>query len=411
MERPNVKQWVVLWCGAIWIVGSLLIAGDSVVRSLIAGCVITALLFLQLGGKRGDSQQSRRAALSGLPPTSDANLEAVKPPLADAVPAVESNPAGAIAPTAQQTPGPSGVGGWLVPLVIGMLLTPILNIYLLSLYGEIWTDRWFFTLTIAGGIFSGWSLFVALALLNRWPSAPKLAQAQLVSSLIFGTGIAVLAVVSAGVDISESAPTLIGSFLGTLLWVSYFNKSRRVAATYGPMPPGPIRMGHANVMGLAAGVLVCLISLAVAHSRRQVWAEFHSESGHYEVEAPGQARASTLENGITQEAFGNDVRGFVISNATLTPENADAQSYFRNVRNAVVAKLKGTIIRTSSVDLNGYPGNEFVATFPGNGVTGDLRGRIYKTDSEGFLLLVSGPQGGRTESDADRFFRSFRIEP
>jgi hypothetical protein len=170
-------------------------------------------------------------------------------------------------------------------------------------------------------------------------------------------------------------------------------------------------MGHANVMGLAAGVLVCLISLAVAHSRRQVWAEFHSESGHYEVEAPGQARASTLENGITQEAFGNDVRGFVISNATLTPENADAQSYFRNVRNAVVAKLKGTIIRTSSVDLNGYPGNEFVATFPGNGVTGDLRGRIYKTDSEGFLLLVSGPQGGRTESDADRFFRSFRIEP
>jgi uncharacterized protein DUF2569 len=281
-----------------------------------------------------------------------------------------------------------------------------------SLYSEIWTDRWFLTLAIAGGILAGWSLFIALALLNRWPRAPKLAQALLLGSFIFWTCLTILVSMTVGSDVSKSLPGLVGSFFGTLLWVSYLRKSRRVRATYGPMSPGPIGPGHARLMGLAAAILVCFLAVGIADSRRQVWAEFHSEDGRYDVEAPGSAQRSTLENGVIQEAFGNDVRGFVVSNAVLAPENADAQSYLESVRNAVITNVKGSIIRASPVGLDGHPGIEFAATFPGkDGVTEDLRGRVYRTSSAGFLLLVTGPLGGRTASDAGRFFRSFQIKP
>jgi hypothetical protein len=411
MERPNRKQWVVLWSGVIWTVGSLVIAGDYLVRALLAGLVVTAVLFWQLSGSRDENRQPLNTAPPILPPSSDPNVEALQPPPTEASTPVESNHPTLVTSAAQQKPGPSGVGGWLVIVLLGPLLTPFLTVYTVSLYGEIWTDPWFFTLAISGGILAGWSLFVALALLNRWPNAPTLAKAQFVISTVFWTGLVILAAITAGLDFSKSVPTLVGSWLGTMLWVSYLNQSRRVKATYGPLPPGPIRSSQARLIGLAAGILVSFLAVLTADSRRQVWAGFHSDNGRYEVEAPGTARES-LENGVTIEAFGNDVRGFVVSSTVLTPENTDAHSYFESVQNSVITNLKGSTIKTSSIHLDGHPGIEFVATFPWNGgVTGDLRGRIYRTNSEGFLLLVTGPQGGRTASEADRFFRSFQIKP
>ena len=414
MERPNVKQWIVLWSGAAWTVGSLLIAEDYLARALIAGFIVTALLFWQLGGKRDVSQQPQQAPPPEAPPeiapAVSPNPEVQQPASIDDASPAESNPTASVEPAAQQTPDPSGVGGLLLLPLLGILIAPVLTVYVLSQYAEFWTNFRFFTLAIVGGIFSGWSLFVAVALLNRWPTAPKLAQAQLTSAWIFWTSLVVLPWATAGVDISKSIPSIVGSVLGTLVWLSYFGQSVRVRATYGPMPPGPVRLGHARVIGFVAAALVCFISIGIADFRRQSWAEFHSDDGHYEVEAPGPGRTSTLENGIIQVAFGNDIRGFVVFDA-VPPENTDVQSYLANVRNAVATSLKASIIKTSSIDLEGHPGIEFVGTFPGNGITGDLRGTIYRTDSLGFVLLVTGPQGGRTASDADRFFRSFQIKP
>jgi len=410
MKRPNRKQWIVLWAGAAWTVGSLVIAEDYLVRALLAGLVVTALLFWQLSG-RHDTQQPLGAAASGVPPTPHLNHEPRQPPSVDTSTPIQSNPRVLVDPEAQQRPEPSGMGGWLVLLLLGPLFTPVLTVYVVALYGEFWTDPWLFTLAIAGGILAGWSFYVALALLNRWPGAPKLAQAQLIVSCVFWACLVALAAITAGVDFSNSIPQLVGSFFGTLLWVSYLRDSRRVRATYGPMPLGPIKFGHARVIGLATGIFVCFFAIGIAYSRRQDWTEFRSEDGHYKVEAPGLARKSVPRNGEVQVAFGNDVRGFVVTSAVLAPEKADAQSYFEGVRNSVITNVKGSIINTSSVGLDGHPGIEFAATFPGKGLTGDLRGRVYRTDSEGFLLLVSGPQGGRTASDADRFFRSFQIKP
>jgi Protein of unknown function (DUF2569) len=413
MRRPNVKQWIVLWSGAAWAVGSLLIAEDYLARALIAGFIVTALLFWQLGGKRAAIEHPQQTSPPDAPPEAAPTISPSPEgqQLADAAPLAESESKPA-SPVAQSGVEPSGVGGWLILVVLGALVTPFVTVYVVSLYGEFWTDPWFFTVAAAGGILAGWSLVVALALLNRWPKAPKLAQILLIGSWCFTTCLLILAAITVGVDFSKTAttPSYVGSSLGVVLWFWYLQKSRRVRATYGPLPPGPIRPVHASAMALAAGALVCLVSIGIADFRRQSWAEFHSDDGHYKVEAPGAGRTSTLENGIIQVAFGNDIRGFVVFDA-VPPENTNAQSYLENVRNAVAASLKASIVKTSSIDLGGHPGIDFVGTFPGNGITGDLRGRVYRTDSLGFVLLVTGPQGGRTASEADRFFRSFRIEP
>jgi hypothetical protein len=75
-------------------------------------------------------------------------------------------------------PAPSGVRGWLYPPIAGLLLTPILGVYLLSQSGEVWVNGWFFTVALLSGAMAGTSYFVVVALVNRWPSAPRLTQAQ-----------------------------------------------------------------------------------------------------------------------------------------------------------------------------------------------------------------------------------------
>jgi hypothetical protein len=321
-------------------------------------------------------------------------------------------PAERVAPSVSgQRPAPSGVGGWLILVLLGAILTPLMTVYLVSVCGEFWTDPWFLALATTGGILSGWSLFAALALLNRWPDAPVLAQILLIGSWCFSTSVEVLVGATAGLDYSKTIPSIIGSAFGTVLWVAYLRQSRRVRATYGPMPPGAVKRGQARVIGLVAGILVTFLAVVLVDSRRQTWAKFQSDDGRYALEAPGTGRGSTLKNGVTEVVFGNDVRGFAVTHIVLAPENSDAESYCETVRDTIIANLKASNAKTSLVSIKGIKGIEFSATFPSSDRTGDLRGRVYRTSSEGFLLLVTGPEGGRTDSEANRFFRSFQINP
>jgi uncharacterized protein DUF2569 len=404
MERPNGKQFLVLWSGVAWTLASLVVAGDYLARALIGGLVVTAALFWQLSGKT--HKRIPGVAPPDVPPD-------LKP---ESIPA-KTDLTISVAATPQQTAGPSGMGGWLVFVLLGPLLTPILTVYVVSQYADIWNDLWFFTLAIAGGFLAGWSLYVALALLNRWPSAPKLARAQLMISWFSWTSLGILAAITTGVDYSKALvpPGFVGSLFGTVVWVSYLEKSRRVQATYGPLPVGPVKSGRARAVAFAVGMLVCFIAIGIADFQRQSWVEFSADDGGYTVSAPGLAKKSTLTNGEIEEVFGNDVRGFFISRIALSAESAenghaDAQAYLDGVRDAVLANVKGSIITSQSVSLAGCPGIEFAASFPSNGARGDLRARVYKTSSEGFLLLVTGPQGGRTASEAEKFFQSFRIK-
>src|SRR5262245_50026246 len=51
MNRPARRQWVVLWLGTLWILVTLAVADEYFVRGVVAGLVVTALLFWQLSPK------------------------------------------------------------------------------------------------------------------------------------------------------------------------------------------------------------------------------------------------------------------------------------------------------------------------------------------------------------------------
>ncbi len=302
--------------------------------------------------------------------------------------------------------GLSGVGGWLIVPILSLLVQPLLISYGVALHGEIWANSWFLAFAAAAGMVSGWSVFVAIALLNRWPNAPRLAQAYLIISAVLSIGYVALMAIAAGVT---SLPWL-GAIPSTVLWVRYFEVSDRVYETYGPLSPGPLKLKQAWIVGLAAGLLVCFTAIGVAEHRRQAWSGFRSDDGIYELEAPGSARKSTLADGTTQVVFGNNIRGFVVLNSAIVQQNVKPESYFESLRDKAIAGMKGSIISSSPFTVDGHSGIEFSATFPGQGATGELWGRVYMADSKGFLLLVSGPQGGRTASEAERFFQSFHIK-
>jgi hypothetical protein len=155
--------------------------------------------------------------------------------------------------------GPSGVGGWLIILILGLLSTPLITLGFVPLYRNIWTASGFAVLAVAASALSGLSVFVVLALLNRWQYAPKLAQAQLVISWFASTGLIVATAISGVINLGSGGfGQVVGSVFGTALWILYLRYSDRVAATYGPMAPGRIRVGQAAAIALTAGVVLCL---------------------------------------------------------------------------------------------------------------------------------------------------------
>lgn len=304
----------------------------------------------------------------------------------------------------QDAPDPlAGVGGWLILLIFALFAGPILTPYGISVMSEILTDPWFFTAGVVGGALGGWSMFIALALLNRWPNAPRLTQTMLIGSWLVWAAFWI----SAG--ITAALAGIVSSLVGTVLWVRYLSESWRVHVTYGPMPRGPLRLRHAAVLAAATTVLIVVAGVGIAGHRKQAWGQFLSDDGTYKVEAPGSARKSTLADGTTQVVFGNDTRAFAVLDSVVGRGNSNTQGYFETVRDKAVGGMNGSITSSSSLTLEGRPGLQFSATFPGKGATGDLYGRVYRAGSRGFLLLVSGPQGGRTQEEADRFFRSFHV--
>jgi hypothetical protein len=300
----------------------------------------------------------------------------------------------------------AGVGGWLILLLVGLLLTPVLTVYAVAVFGEIWTDPWFLTSAIGGGAIAGSSLLVAVALLNRWPTAPRLAQALLITSWIFWSGLYLMVGITGGS--TQFATAVVFSIPSTILWVRYFAVSWRVHVTYGPMPVGRLRLRPAAALSIITAIAVCLGGIVIANHRRQLWSNFRSEEGFYSVDAPGEPRRSSLPDGTTQVLFGNDIHGFAVLYAA-TPEGVNTQTYLEKLRDKTINNVNGSVVSTSQFTNDGYSGLEFNATFQAKGATGDLFGRVYRAGTKGFLLLVSGPQGGRTASDAGRFFRSFQM--
>ena len=149
--------------------------------------------------------------------------------------------------------GPSGVGGWLLLLVIGLVIGPVIGagrtgaeflsmetqhptLHSSALWKEFKAASWFCLVAIAA--LSAYAGF-GLARGNDW-SVVKRAQIILwltgpVGALMLGAVVPLVTLGASGVD-SQFAGGLLVSAIPAVIWTAYLSKSKRVRNTYGPPP-------------------------------------------------------------------------------------------------------------------------------------------------------------------------------
>jgi hypothetical protein len=161
VTRPRPIQWVVLWLGALWMVGSLLVAEEYILRALVGGGLVTALAYWQLQGhsrpRRGD------ATLPPAPRDEAVDLQTLPlRSLGSDVPIVATA-------TAPPKVGPIGVARWLGLLVVGFLvLGPIATFAQIAETAKTavrFSDAaWG---AVLGSLACGWGVYAGLALSSR----------------------------------------------------------------------------------------------------------------------------------------------------------------------------------------------------------------------------------------------------
>lgn len=190
--RPTRWQWVVLWAGVVWIVGSLVLAEEYVVRPVFGGLLVTGLLYWQLSG-RGHTHAPK---------------------------------------TIDDTSRPSGIGGWLALFWIGLaVLWPITSLIgILNLAGQAGQRSAFLGSVTLVSALAGAAVYVAMGLWHRWPGITRTTLRFFV--LMAAVGVLDLVVLAAQGGQSPQIGQAAGRLIWPAIWASYFQRSVRVRNTY-----------------------------------------------------------------------------------------------------------------------------------------------------------------------------------
>lgn len=401
MTSPSRSQWIVLWLGAIWCVGSLLIAEDYVWRAIAAGGILTALGYFQLQAKANRSREVSKApvdvaAFAGHPSgTTGINDVSVLPQVA------------------RPSDQPVGVRGWLALIVVGLLLAPFFVLVYPNTFGQALRFPSFLALSIVVAISAAASVYTGAALANRWQNAPVIGQRYFLLSVPLSIAILAIAVIGGAADASRALGQVFGAVVGPLVWVRYFQKSKRVRNTYtAEAPPGRVTPFQAAVLAGSVGLIALMASLALYRS--ETWITHASPTGHYSVQGPAPLKVST-DNSADVPAyvavFGNDYRGFSVTDFALA-QGAEASAVLDGLQEHVVKQTSGTLMKSvAGESLHGYSSRSFTVAFTVDGTQGEADGKAIVTNDHVYLLLGSGTSGGRIAEDFERFAKSFEILP
>lgn len=246
MQRPNLKQWAVLWLGALWTVGALIIADEYVWRAIFGGVVLTALAFWQF-------------AVSSSRPDETTDASPFGPAISEALPSVGDVPEVGVLPAAQQM---AGVHGWLLLLTLSLIaVAPIAMLAQLSEIAAAAPNEWSVAASVIfGGILTGWGMYAGFGLWNRWPNAPRIARRY----FVWGTASIVMLdlglVMAKRISAEQVGTTLASTVFPSLLWYAYLRMSRRVRATYTVVGARGMSSRAAALTALLVTVVLCSVA-------------------------------------------------------------------------------------------------------------------------------------------------------
>jgi hypothetical protein len=107
----------------------------------------------------------------------------------------------------------------------------------------------------------------------------------------------------------------------------------------------------------------------------------------------------------TDDRFYGTVRGEYPKGTTL-----DVPGALQGAQEQAIANVKGTLIDSRDIELQGRPGREFSASFTSNGEAGTLLQRIYLDGTVMYQNIVTGAGELTFEDPAiAAFFESFRL--
>jgi hypothetical protein len=314
MNRPARRQWVVLWLGALWILVVLAVADEYVVRGVLAGLVITALLFWQLTPKAPTPQSPAQSPKTQPPP----GIVMVEGTAADAS-STSPKPAIEAAPETARTLEPSGVGGWLALLVFGLLVViPLSIIGEISKYVSTTDSPWEFGGALIVLVLMGaGSVYAGIALVQKWSNAPQLATRYIVAVVFLSLLGIVFAVADDSGDAARTAGQGVGAIIWGVVWSSYLAKSRRVKNTY-PQGGDQARRGLVRIgVGTAAMLLVWLGVTAYQAEAARVEGVFETLSPYQWIKAADEIAPEKFRTGFSEGVLKRlDAE---LPNSTITP--------------------------------------------------------------------------------------------
>lgn len=166
---------------------------------------------------------------------------------------------------------------------------------------------------------------------------------------------------------------------------------------------------------LSALAVVAMMAPALAQERS--WQAVRDAKGIYAAAMPGEADAYNETNANGEAADHNiELDGGSLyydiywTDAPKAPQEKHAHpSYLKSRLEESVAAANGSVLSYQPVVLGEYIGAEAIIDFPAMG--GRLRQRHFVVGRRLVQQTWSGPPGGETAPDVEKFFQSLKLNP
>jgi hypothetical protein len=170
-------------------------------------------------------------------------------------------------------------------------------------------------------------------------------------------------------------------------------------------------------MRILLSVLAFAAMMAPALAQERNWQTVRDVKGVYAALLPGKPDFYNEKN-ANGEAAGHNVEldggslyyDIYWTDAPKVPQDKTAHASYLKMRiEESVAAANGSVLSYRPMALGSFIGAEAIVDFPAMG--GRLRQRHFVVDQRLVQQTWSGPPGGETTPEVDRFFESLKLKP